>query len=170
MGPHGPVLSGIPTGHDHSHPYASYAQDPYTSMAASANPSPAFAPHCLSAWWCGRYTYVWSCITSSTKHFQRGWIVENGSFSVTKQSNEDNFSMGVSGSVQTPLGVTTGEDKIIGDKMFGELTNGDEEPSTSGTKMDHQLIENQLMIRTPLKLRNGMREAITWIYFLMDLD
>ncbi|RAL62909.1 hypothetical protein DID88_004750 [Monilinia fructigena] len=50
----------------------------------------------------------------------------------------DNFSMGVSGSVQTPLGVTTGEDKIIGDKMFESLQMVTRSLVQVETKMDHQ--------------------------------
>jgi len=51
MHPHGmgPVLSGVPSAHDHAHPshYGSYTgvPDPHFSMSPQSNPSPAFAPH-----------------------------------------------------------------------------------------------------------------------------
>ncbi|KAA8573405.1 hypothetical protein EYC84_004991 [Monilinia fructicola] len=124
MGPHGPVLSGIPTAHDHSHPYASYAQDPYTSIPTFGHASP-HRPNIFN---------------------EAGLSRMDPSVSLNSPMR-DNFSMGVSGSVQTPLGVTTGEDKIIGDKMFGELTNGDEEPNASGSKdgssMDRKPIDDK---------------------------
>ncbi|CAD6457637.1 17ec019e-bb7a-4aab-b211-e186bd499c50 [Sclerotinia trifoliorum] len=111
MGPHGPVLSGIPSAHDHAHPYATYSQDSYTSMTASTNPSPAFAPHAyLHGGVVGTPTFGHTSHivrTFSVRLDYQGWIL---------------LSVG-----QTPLGVTAGEDKILGDKMFGELTNGDEE-------------------------------------------
>ncbi|QSZ31224.1 hypothetical protein DSL72_000787 [Monilinia vaccinii-corymbosi] len=134
MGPHGPVLSGLSTAHDHAHPYASYAQDPYTSMASSTNPSPAFAPHAyLHGGAAGTPTFGHASPHRPNIFNEAGLSRMDPSVSLNSPLR-DNFAMGVSSSVQTPLSVTAGEDKIIGDKMFGELTNGDEEPSASGHK------------------------------------
>ncbi|CAD6446959.1 9a20e564-72f1-43e0-9e38-b0923a800b64-CDS [Sclerotinia trifoliorum] len=127
MGPHGPVLSGIPSAHDHAHPYATYSQDSYTSMTASTNPSPAFAPHAyLHGGVVGTPTFGHTSPHRPNIFSEAGLSRMDPSVSLNSPMR-DNFSLGVSSVGQTPLGVTAGEDKILGDKMFGELTNGDEE-------------------------------------------
>lgn len=128
MGSHGPILSGLPSGHDHAHPYASYGHDPYTSMASSANPSPAFAPHAyLNA--NGTPTFSHASPQQPNIFSEAGLSRMDPSVSLHSPMR-DNFTMGVSGVGHTPLGVTAGEDKLLGDRMFEQLTNvsGDEEP------------------------------------------
>ncbi|TGO75770.1 hypothetical protein BELL_0193g00030 [Botrytis elliptica] len=128
MGSHGPILSGLPSAHDHAHPYASYGHDPYTSMAASANPSPAFAPHAyLNA--NGTPTFGHASPQQPNIFSEAGLSRMDPSASLHSPMR-DNFVMGVSNVGHTPLGVTAGEDKLLGDRMFEQLTNvsGDEEP------------------------------------------
>lgn len=136
MGHHGPVLSGIPGAHDHAHPYSSYGQDPYANMTASTNPSPAFAPHA--------YLHASTVSTPTFGHAsphrpgifsEAGFSRMDSSVSLNSPSREG-FSLGVT-SGQTPLGVTAGDESILEDKMFGELTNEDD--VTTGNKRGSSL-------------------------------
>lgn len=156
MGLHGPILSGIPSVHDHAHPYASYNPDPYTSMATSTNPSPAFAPHAyLHNSAVGTATFGHASPHRANMFSEAGLSRMDPAVSLNSPLR-DNFSMAVSCSVPSSLGVTAGEDKILGDKMFGELTNADEEPIASGSK-DESSIDN----RRPIDDKDAT-EATKW--------
>ncbi|TGO46625.1 hypothetical protein BOTNAR_0575g00020 [Botryotinia narcissicola] len=154
IGSHGPILSGLPSAHDHAHPYASYGHDPYTSMAASANPSPAFAPHAyLNA--NGTPTFGHASPQQPNIFNEAGLSRMDPSVSLHSPMR-DNFVMGVSNVGHTPLGVTAGEDKLLGDRMFEQLTNvsGDEEPI--GNK------ETILIDRKPIDDDKDSADATKW--------
>ncbi|KAK6608865.1 histone demethylase jarid1 [Botrytis cinerea] len=150
MGSHGPILSGLPSGHDHAHPYASYGHDPYTSMASSANPSPAFAPHAyLNA--NGTPTFSHASPQQPNIFSEAGLSRMDPSVSLHSPMR-DNFTMGVSGVGHTPLGVTAGEDKLLGIECLNNLRMkpiDDDKDSADATKWDVENNNIELFFDAP---------------------
>ncbi|KAM3069046.1 hypothetical protein ACMFMG_004225 [Clarireedia jacksonii] len=131
LGHHGPVLSGIPGGHDHAHPYSSYSQDSHYNLPGSSNTSPAFAPHA--------YLHGGAAASFGGSSTHRPAIFNEAGYSRMDQPNSihsplrDGFALGSAGANQTPLGAAVADKDV--DKMFTELTNdasGDEGTGKGG--------------------------------------
>jgi histone demethylase JARID1 len=131
MGHHGPVLSGIPGGHDHAHPYSSYSQDSHYNLPGPSSTSPAFAPHA--------YLHGGAASPFGSASSHRPAIFNEAGYSRMDQPNSihsplrDGFALGSAGANQTPLSAAVADKDV--DKMFTELTNdasGDEGSGKSG--------------------------------------